>query len=171
MSGGTSGRLLALLALLGVSAGTSAAAQDLPFDIRATESCVAAAPDPRAQRTCIGASATECMATPAGSSTYGMGGCLDAELTWWDDRLNQVYRDLRARDARDDAANQGLPGAASQAEALRDMQRAWIAFRDASCHYERVQWGGGTGGGPAALDCLMRMTAEQAIFLEEAMGW
>jgi uncharacterized protein YecT (DUF1311 family) len=45
------------------------------------------------------------------------------------------------------------------AEALRDMQRAWIAYRDASCDYERAQWGGGTGGGPATAGCLMRTRA------------
>ena len=52
------------------------------------------------------------------------------------------------------------------AEALRAMQRAWIAYRDASCDYERAQWAGGTGGGPATAACLMRHTGVKALELE-----
>ena len=43
------------------------------------------------------------------------------------------------------------------ADSLRDMQRAWITFRDAKCDWETVQWGGGTGAGPARLSCLMHI--------------
>ena len=51
------------------------------------------------------------------------------------------------------------------------MQRAWIEYRDATCAYEAAQWGGGTGAGPAFAGCLMRLTAEQALYLEyEGMG-
>ncbi len=148
-----------------------AAAQDLPFDIRATSTCVEAAYAPQDQSGCIGASADACMATPEGTSTYGMGGCLDAELTWWDDRLNRLYRDLMARHREDDAADDLPQGAPTRAGTLRDMQRAWIAYRDAACDHERALWGGGTGGGPATLECLMRLTALQAIHLEESLGW
>jgi uncharacterized protein YecT (DUF1311 family) len=58
----------------------------------------------------------------------------------------------------------------STSAALRDMQRTWIAYRDAACAYERSQWGGGTGGGPATADCLMRMTAAQALALEQRLA-
>ncbi|MEO0774677.1 MAG: lysozyme inhibitor LprI family protein, partial [Pseudomonadota bacterium] len=54
---------------------------------------------------------------------------------------------------------------ASQEEALRAMQRAWIAYRDATCDYEYSQWGGGTGGGPALIGCIMRETGEQTLYL------
>jgi len=60
--------------------------------------------------------------------------------------------------------------APAQAEALRDMQRAWIAFRDATCTYEASQWSGGTGQGPAYEGCVMRMTAEQTLYLERQRG-
>ena len=45
------------------------------------------------------------------------------------------------------------------------MRRAWIAFRDAACNYEATRWGGGTGAGPAAADCVMKLTARQALHL------
>ncbi|MDF0599212.1 DUF1311 domain-containing protein [Psychromarinibacter sp. C21-152] len=141
-------------------------AQELEFDISHTERCLAAAEDRAAREACAGTSAQACMETPAGGSTVGMGGCLWNEYQWWDDRLNAVYRDLRASDRAEDAEYGDMPGAGRLVETLRDMQRAWIDFRDATCDYERAQWGGGTGGGPAATRCLMRMTAEQVFYLE-----
>ena len=74
---------------------------------------------------------------------------------------------VQAKSADEDTAMY-QPELPKQAEALRDMQRAWITFRDAACDYERSQWGGGTGGGPATLACLMRMTGEQALLLGAA---
>ena len=55
---------------------------------------------------------------------------------------------------------------ASVAEALRAMQRAWIVYRDAACDYERAQWAGGTGGGPATAACLMQQTGVRTLELE-----
>jgi uncharacterized protein YecT (DUF1311 family) len=144
-----------------------AAAQDLVFDMGATLSCLDRTSAGRDGRECIGRSADACMvATPGGSSTIGMGGCLDRELSYWDERLNASYSDLRASERSDDASYGGSAGYVSKADALRDMQRAWIAFRDATCDYERAQWGGGTGGGPATVACLMYMTGEQTLYLE-----
>jgi len=145
-------------------------AQELIFNMRQTLSCIEAAPTGAAARACIGASANACMnATDMGSTTVGMGGCIDRELSYWDGRLNASYRALRARDRSEDAEFAGAAGYVSQADALRDMQRAWIGWRDATCDYERAQWGGGSGGGPATLGCLMRLTAEQALYLETMM--
>ncbi len=145
-----------------------AAAQELVFSPRASEACLAGAPDPAARLACAGRSAARCMAdTPGGESTVGMGGCLSRELDLWDARLNAVYGQLMDEARRADADNAEYGGhAPSQAEALRDMQRAWIPFRDAKCAHARSLWGGGTGAGPAGVDCLMRTTAEQVIYLE-----
>lgn len=105
--------------------------------------------------------------TPGGQSTYGMGGCLSAEAEYWDAQLNAVYAQVRAS-ARATDAEMAEIGAtvASQEQALRAMQRAWIAYRDATCDYEYSQWGGGTGGGPAISACLMRETGEQTLYLQ-----
>jgi uncharacterized protein YecT (DUF1311 family) len=86
-----------------------------------------------------------------------MGGCLDQERKFWDARLNARYRELTAQHADDPLIG----------ERLRDMQRAWIGYRDARCDYEFVQWRGGTGGGPAVIACLMQSTAEQVFTLEQ----
>lgn len=156
-------RMLALVAAL---AGP-VSAQGLIYDDQATLSCLGSAADARQQAACAGRSADLCMqTTPGGGSTAAMSGCLDRELTLWDGLLNSYYKTAQARARQADQENAQYGGTApSLSDALRDMQRAWIPFRDATCDFERAQWGGGTGGGPATYQCLMRLTAEQALVL------
>ena len=98
-----------------------------------------------------------------------MSACFEAERVYWDTRLNAAYGQARAKAKTADAEMKALGSAApSQAEALRAMQRSWIAYRDATCDYERSLWGGGTGGGPATVSCHMYLTARQARYLETA---
>ncbi|WP_308917561.1 lysozyme inhibitor LprI family protein [Jannaschia sp. LMIT008] len=145
-----------LAALLIVVATTTATAQDLRYDPGVTLGCLAGT---TVSERCVGAAARACMdETSGGRTTVGMGGCLDAERRFWDDRLNAAYGPLRA------AHRAG--GEGPRADALRDMQRAWIAYRDAACTYERMGWLGGTGGDPATAECLMEATARQALVLE-----
>lgn len=149
-----------------------AAAQDLTFDASHTASCLALATTQDDKRACIGSAADACMEdSDGGYSTVGMGGCLSMELDWWDARLNLAYSKLMKREKADDAeyADQSdyIP---SKSKALRAMQRAWIPFRDARCDYERSQWGGGTGGGPATVSCLLQMTAEQTLYLQASQA-
>jgi uncharacterized protein YecT (DUF1311 family) len=140
-------------------------AQGAVFDAALTWDCLQDAGGLVAQEACIGVSAGQCMEeTPGGYSTVGMGACLAQEHQWWDARLNDSYQQLmaqhRATDAEMDTAN------APMAQALQDMQRAWITYRDARCDHERATWGGGTGAGPATLTCLMWATARQTLLLE-----
>jgi uncharacterized protein YecT (DUF1311 family) len=155
------GAVLALcLALPG-----AASAQELDFDARLIQSCL----DRGQGRACIGVAAEACMAaTPGGFSTVGMGGCTRAEEDWWDAQLNAAYQTLRARERAADADWRPIPGMAprpSGADVLRDMQRAWIGWRDATCLYEEFQWWGGTGASLAGAACRMRLTGEQALTL------
>ncbi|MCC6002224.1 MAG: DUF1311 domain-containing protein [Pararhodobacter sp.] len=115
-------------------------------------------------RDCIGLAADRCMEYSAGGySTYGMNACLESERLWWDEALNAHYQDLRSRERANDT--NAVPGQPPAAEALRDMQRAWIAFRDATCQYEALRWYGGTGASGQFLACQLRLTAEQALAL------
>ncbi|MDV7142947.1 lysozyme inhibitor LprI family protein [Tropicimonas sp. TH_r6] len=144
-------------------------AQDLPdFSAMATEACLDGAADLPAREACVGASANACMeSNSAGYTTVGMGYCFDQELSYWDGRLNVAYGQVMAKDKAIDTEMAEIGSSApSLSEALRAMQRVWIPFRDASCDYERAKWGGGTGGGPATLSCLMYETARQALILE-----
>jgi uncharacterized protein YecT (DUF1311 family) len=154
---------------LAVTAG-AAGAEEMHFDPAGTESCLAAGP--AHPSLCVGTSAETCMEeNPAGGTTIGMGFCVSREWEYWDARLNEAYRALMAAHVADDEEmREAGINAPSLAEALRLMQRAWIPWRDAACDYERAQWGGGTGQGPATGACLMRLTADQALALEERLA-
>lgn len=142
-------------------------AQSVEYDNGATETCLDSGTD---ARNCVGESANACMGTPGGSSTPGMGYCFSQELGFWDDRLNAAYGALMQIERRLDADVTTLGGnIPARASALRDMQLAWITYRDAACVYEYAQWGGGSGGGPANAACLMQITAAQAIELERRL--
>lgn len=156
-------RLTCALAALCLAA--PAAAQDLDFDPAPLTACLAAAEDGPAMRACVGLAADACLAAN-GYATVVESACRSREADLWDDRLNAAYRAARDRAEAFDR-DSGLPaGAPTRADALRDMQRAWIAFRDTTCAYEAAGWGGGTGAGPARAGCHLRLTAEQAIYLE-----
>jgi len=71
-----------------------AAAQDLSFQIAPTESCLWDSGNTGEKRACIGRAAAACMEQPGGSSTVAMGFCLDQELAYWDDMLNDAYGQL-----------------------------------------------------------------------------
>ncbi len=163
----------------GLLALTVASAAELPaepaFSPSATDGCVseAVANSPglggHGVLDCIGRAAAACMMTPGGDTTLGMMDCLEGELGYWDSRLNAAYAKRIVGAQALDAEAQTLRSiAASVADSLRAMQRAWLSFRDASCLYEQAQWLGGTGGGPATLACHMQETARQALKLE---GW
>ena len=143
-----------------------AMAQELPYSDALTQNCLAGAGDATSARACIGRSADACIATPDGGTTVGMGGCLKFELTFWDNLLNANYKQRMSVAKEIDAEMQDLGATVPlQAPALRDMQRAWITYRDATCDYARSQWGGGTGGGPATVSCLLDLTGQQALYL------
>jgi uncharacterized protein YecT (DUF1311 family) len=143
-----------------------AAAQELAFDPTPAEACFAAG----GAGDCIGQAATVCSEQPGGYTTVGLGFCLGAERDWWDARLNEVYAALMAREKKIDAEMEEIGATVPRiAPSLRDMQRAWIAFRDASCAYEYSKWGGGSGGGPAHAACAMRLTAEQTVALKSRL--
>lgn len=145
-----------------------ALAQEPVFDPSVTDTCTQRVSTLPEQRACIGASATACMeSTNLGYSTMGMSLCTGQEFDYWDARLNVAYRDVMAQAKRIDADKIAKGWTEpSLAEPLLAAQRAWIKWRDATCAFERAQWGSGTGGGPAALSCLLHKTAEQALYLE-----
>lgn len=151
---------------------TVAATAQVQFSIADTEACLVGAEN-SARMQCVGKGAKSCMnSTTDGGTTYGMTLCLSEEHDYWDARLNAAYSALRTVNTTADAEMKEIGSTApEQAPALQKMQRAWIAYRDASCKYERSWWGGGTGAGPAGVDCVLKLTAQQALYLEDALSW
>ncbi|WP_262386390.1 hypothetical protein ROLI_011990 [Roseobacter fucihabitans] len=148
------------------------AAQDIAYSDRQTQSCLDRLSDDAALSDCVGLSANGCMeANAAGYTTVGMVGCLEGELMLWESLLNAAYQKV-LRQAKATEAEMLELGATvpSMSQALVAMQRAWMPFRDATCAYERSLWGGGTGGGPATLQCLLELTALQTARLSRRFG-
>ncbi|MEM6275794.1 MAG: lysozyme inhibitor LprI family protein [Pseudomonadota bacterium] len=109
--------------------------------------------------------------TPGGYTTVAVSRCLDLEFQYWDTELNAAYRAALATAKSIDAEGSiGPRGRANAEENLRAMQRAWIPYRDARCDFESSKWGGGSGGGPATIGCLMQETARQTLILREGFG-
>jgi uncharacterized protein YecT (DUF1311 family) len=102
--------------------------------------------------------ADPCQKTPAGRSNHGVADCLRLEQTIWDELLNENFKALR--DELDDDG---------QKEKLRDMQRAWVAARDATCEFysHKIQ---GTMAGPMTAACLARETMRRALLLDSFRG-
>lgn len=90
--------------------------------------------------------------------------CADQDYQAADARLNAAYGPaidyLAAIDADLDPAEQGAEAA------LREGQRAWITFRDASCTAEGYSVHGGTMEGMVVLMCNTRLTLARAADLE-----
>lgn len=73
-----------------------------------------------------------------------------------DDRLNQVYQQVRDR-------YQGRP----QEELLISAQLAWIEFRDANCTFASERFAGGTIAPMIYSNCIAEMTQQRTAELEQ----
>ena len=146
-----------------------AAAQDMApgFDAAPVRACFDGAAPGEAAPSCIGTAAGLCMeASDGGYTTVGMAGCTSRETAEWDKLLNEVYRDLRAALEAEDARADPATGAGiDRSDALRDAQRAWIAFRDAECRLRLAQFQGGTISRLIGTGCVLNATARRALEL------
>ena len=99
-----------------------------------------------------------CMDEPQSQSTYGMNACMVREMKLWDEMLNDEYGRLR----------RGL--APARAEDLKQVQRAWIAYKDVKCLLVR-QAIEGTIASTIAGGCMLETIARRAIELQELRKW
>jgi uncharacterized protein YecT (DUF1311 family) len=100
---------------------------------------------------------TPFMERPEGQSNVGTADCYRLEGAIWDDLLNENYKNLAADLDEEQKAK------------LREMQRAWIAYRDSTCgfYYTKIQ---GTMAGPIGAACAARETARRAVLLKFFSG-
>ncbi|MDO5643758.1 MAG: lysozyme inhibitor LprI family protein [Paracoccus sp. (in: a-proteobacteria)] len=127
-------------------------------DLGAVQSCMDAAAPGADHSACVWLAARACMALPGGETTVGMVECMGQEHDFWDKQLNDSYQALMAR-----AKDQGGGDAGAS---LRQMQRDWIAYRDATCMWESAPWDGGTMVQLAYNSCMLDETARQALRLQ-----
>lgn len=162
------GLIVAALVWVG---GMVSAQEELSYDPTVLDVCLSGRVTASERAGCIGQAAARCVDSELGGSTVGMRYCLGSEAEDWDARLNAVYQHLLVEQAEMDADHaQYAPHLPSAVETMREMQRSWIAYRDAACSWEVLQFGGGTGGGPARAACMMELTARQTLFLEQRLA-
>lgn len=152
--------LAALLLLLPVQA---LAGDPSGLDEAEMDRCVAGAATEGAIADCAGTGVAACRTfwegREAGRDAYTiLEACTDAERQFWEARLTAVYDGLIA----DTQARRP-----EEVEAVRAMERSWIAFRDARCAAERGLFGHGTGGAIAVPECQMKETARQVGLLTQ----
>jgi uncharacterized protein YecT (DUF1311 family) len=114
-----------------------------------------------AYENCIGIVSDACMETEDAQTTYGMMGCFGRESEVWDARLNTSYREQTE-------TNSKKPEDKTEAKHLRNVQTAWIPWRDATCE---VLYSNGIPlyGSQAKIEgvyCIMLLTARQALWME-----
>ena len=122
-----------------------------------------------ASENCIGIVSDACLETDTGG-TIGMMACYGRESEVWDARLNASYR------VQTDASSKkvdDLTKARDEAEVkhLREVQTAWIPWRDATCEVVYAN-GAPLYGEDAKVEgvyCNMVLTARQALSLEGKM--
>lgn len=160
-------RSLAILATL--AAPTLAGAQeDLAFDPAPVAACLEAGFEKGAPPACIGDASGACMeANEGGFTTVGMSDCTGRETTEWDRLLNEEYRLLQGDLAQADARGSGLGAGIDRTDALRDAQRAWIAFRDADCLARYAQYQDGSIRSLIGSSCRLDHTARRTLELRQ----
>ncbi|HEX2843245.1 lysozyme inhibitor LprI family protein [Hyphomicrobium sp.] len=103
------------------------------------------------------------------STTYEMNFCSDKSFNEADAKLNATYKKVLAHIAASDLEPPYDP--ASWEKAMRESQRAWVAFRDADCKGAvPMEWSGGTGTGSAVAGCMTEKTNARIKELEERYG-
>lgn len=87
-----------------------------------------------------------------------MNGCAAQDLSQADAELNQTYLAYRAK-LRPSQQNQ-----------IRDVQLAWLKYRDLSCRFESANVSGGSAAGMVLQNCLADKTRQRARELQALSG-
>lgn len=99
-------------------------------------------------------------------ATHELNFCSEKELDQADAALNAAYKKVLAFIAKSEGEKPY--DAKSWEAALRESQRAWVAFRDADCKgLIPMSWGGGTATTGAVLGCMSEKTKARTKELEE----
>ncbi|WP_292288044.1 lysozyme inhibitor LprI family protein [Marivita sp.] len=143
-------------------------AQGLTIDPQIVRDCFATTETGAFFPACLGQASGQCQDLPGGSTTIGIAECIAAETAEWDTILNEEYQ--ATQKVNESADTDGLSQVMDRSDALRDAQRAWIAFRDADCGARYAMWQNGTIRTIVAANCHLTMTAQRAISLRDMRG-
>ncbi|CDX22610.1 exported hypothetical protein [Mesorhizobium sp. SOD10] len=94
-----------------------------------------------------------------GRSQLGLIDCANREVSVWENRLNTTYAALMAKAAR------------KARDGYRNMQRAWIAYRDARCKAEAsAETINSDRQSNIIVSCELDATARQALILDDELS-
>ncbi|MEM9047008.1 MAG: lysozyme inhibitor LprI family protein [Pseudomonadota bacterium] len=99
--------------------------------------------------------------------------CIESELEAWDSHLNWLYN-LSMEELKKQAIEYDRPTGdhpLAMEGNLREMQRAWIPYRDALCGFAGSLTAGGTSITEEKLLCLNEETARQTLRLGKMVGY
>lgn len=167
-------RAVPSLALVVTLAAAPLAAQ--PYDDRIVEACLAAHWGGQNDReACIGIAARVCMPVGEGGADTAIA-CHEAETAQWAALLDETLAALRAQlgeaegAAKNGGESEGEPGGEPEAvQALDRAQLAWESFRDATCGFDALRWPDADIGRADRAECLMRLTARQALEMQSRL--
>jgi uncharacterized protein YecT (DUF1311 family) len=102
------------------------------------------------------------------TTTVDMVSCAEREFRKHDADMSRSYGELvqRAKAVNMTEKGYGPP----PLDALQQSQRAWLAFRDADCHWKSTSFYGGTGQAVIAANCRAVMTRDRATELRSMLA-
>lgn len=150
--------LLLATALIGATGTTSTASGKYTLQDKATiEQCIQKTQrNSQHARACIGQATRVCETLREMASSAGIKDCMMRENAYWDEILNDRYRQLMAAFSK------------KNAKKLKAMQRSWLAWRKEKCELPYMLYEGGSMAGVLAAGCIMETTAVRALELDEA---
>lgn len=86
-----------------------------------------------------------------------MNQCANQDYQRADQKLNQLYQQLLAKT---EPSKQG---------SVRDVQRAWVKYRELQCAYEAIGYAGGSIAPLVRADCLTELTGQRNQTLERLL--
>ena len=131
------------------------------FEPAVLEDCLAA----DGRHGCIGDAARACWSDDPVTMTVGL--CFGAEHAVWEARMAAASDALKKLDIAWDIGQREHDFDSRAYEARIGAQDAFEAYRDLRCAYVTEVWGPGSGAGPAWAECMMRVTAEHVLWLED----
>lgn len=164
-------RILLALALA-LSVGTGAVAQQIAFSPELLAACLSKAQRQIQKEDCIGTGAMACKAATRDATPGDIAACMAAETEWWSLRMQSTLRRLEQKAAAIDAVvDPSKPGGFRLVDDLAAMQAAWEHWREKTCAFEAMLRRGTPYTSTAAASCMMKLTAQQSLFLDASLAY
>ncbi|SNT42923.1 Protein of unknown function [[Luteovulum] sphaeroides subsp. megalophilum] len=147
---------------------SAAAPAQILFSPERTASCLDEARNGKDRGACIGRAAEACRAAIKGATEVDEAACLNGETEWWRARIKDAEHRMMERAKLLDveqamAISQGAPRLTDD---LVRFQGAWTDWAEQRCIFEAMLYRGKPERMVIASSCLLRRTAEQALFLD-----